>query len=147
MAISDVAALRRICELKNWSITNLEANKLLYFAQMISLGESNGARPLLSGTFEAWDYGPVLPEAYHKAKLFGNKPIKDFIFSGHGPIPTWEPTFERTLQEVGNLSGPQLVAESHWEKGAWAKYYRQGARGIEIPNAAILSEYQRRTAA
>ena len=144
MAITAVAALRRLCEIKRWGITNLEANKLLYFAQMISLGKSSGKDPLVSEHFEAWDYGPVLPSAYRKARMFGDKPIRPFIFSARGPIPRWENVFEKTLDEMGDLTSYQLVAESHWEKGAWAKHYRPGAKGIEIPNGDILREYRLR---
>jgi uncharacterized phage-associated protein len=147
MAITAAAALRRICELKKWSITNLEAQKLLYFAQMIALGHSNGKEPLVSEHFEAWDYGPVLPSAYHKAKIFGDKPINPFIFSSRGPIARWENVFSQTLEEVGGLTSSQLVAESHWKNGAWYKNYRPGAKGIEIPNDDILREYKRRVAA
>jgi uncharacterized phage-associated protein len=145
MAISATKALRRICELKDWSITNLQANKLLYFAHMIALGEKK--EPLVSSHFEAWALGPVLPDAYHKAKMFGDKPIKSFIFSGRGELQGWEDIFERTLEEVGELTGSRLVAESHWSKGAWAAHYRPGAKGIEIPNDDIAAEYQLRTAA
>ena len=146
MAITAVAALRRLCELKQWSITNLEANKLLYFAQMIALGQSEGKSPLIVGHFEAWDLGPVLPDAYHKAKIFGNKPIKPFLFSARGPIPEWEGVFQETLNQFGDLTSTSLVAESHWRNGAWAKHYRAGSKGVEIPNADILREYQARTA-
>lgn len=147
MAITAAAALRRLCELKQWSITNLEAQKLLYFAQMIALGHSNGRRPLLVDHFEAWDLGPVLPAAYHKAKIFGNKPIKPYLFHARGPIAPWEKVFKDTMHEVGGLTSSQLVAESHWDEGAWARYYRPGGRGIEIPNEAILEEYRLRIAA
>jgi uncharacterized phage-associated protein len=143
MAIPATKAMRRLCELKDWSISNLEAQKLLYFAQMIALGEKG--EPLVAGAFEAWDLGPVLPEAYRKAKMFGAKPIKPFIFKTRGPIPEWEGVFMRTLNAFGNLTGGQLVAESHWAKGAWARHYRPGAKGVEIPNGDIAREYRART--
>lgn len=144
MAMKATKALRRLCELKQWTLTNLEAQKLLFFAQMIALGRSNGEKPLVDGHFQAWDLGPVLPPAYHEAKMFGNRPIKRFIFSGSGPIPKWDPVLEETLKEFGNMTGSQLVAESHWARGAWVKHYRPGARGIDIPNADILAEYRAR---
>lgn len=144
MAISATKAMRRLCELKGWGISNLEAQKLLYFAQMISLGEKG--EPLVPGTFEAWDLGPVLPEAYHKAKMFGAKPIKPFIFKSRGPIPEWDDILQRTLDIFGGMTGGQLVAESHWEGGAWASHYRPGAKGVEIPNGDIAKEYQARVA-
>lgn len=144
MAMSATKALRRLCELKQWTLSNLEAQKLLYFAHMIALGKSDGARPLVEGRFQAWDLGPVLPGAYHEAKMFGAKPIKRFIFTGSGPVPKWDPVFEETLENFGDLTSSQLVAESHWEGGAWIKYFRPGGRGIDIPNSAILDEYRAR---
>lgn len=142
MAISPVKAMRRLCELKGWTLSNLQAQKLLYFAQMIALGEHG--RPLVEGTFEAWDLGPVHPEAYHKAKMFGAKPIKPFIFNTRGEIPEWELVFKKTLDNFGGLTGSQLVAESHWERGAWFAHYYPGARGVEIPNGDIENEYRTR---
>ena len=143
MAISANKAVRRLCELNDWTLTNLEANKLLYFAQMIALGERG--EPLVAGNFEAWDFGPVLPSVYHDAKLFGNRPIKPFMFRGHGEIDGWEDVFERVMEEFGGLTSGRLVAESHWRKGAWAKHYRPGARDIQIPNDDIAAEYRQRT--
>jgi uncharacterized phage-associated protein len=144
MSISSTAALRRLCELRDWSVTNLEANKLLYFTQMIALGETG--RPLVKEKFQAWNLGPVLPEVYRTAKAFGDKPIKQFLFWKEGPLPErCEHILAKTLEEFGELTSAQLVAESHWRKGAWAKHYREGARGIEIPNDDILAEYRART--
>lgn len=143
MAISAKKAMRRLCELKGWSISNLEANKLLYFAQMVALGERK--QPLVNGSFEAWDLGPVHPDAYHKAKVFGAKPIRPYIFKSRGIIPEWEGVFARTLDSFGKLTSGQLVAESHWEDGAWARHYRPGAKGVEIPNGDIATEYRSRT--
>jgi len=45
------------------SLTNLALQKLLYFAHAMFLIEQG--RPLLSGYFEAWEYGPVHPAAYN----------------------------------------------------------------------------------
>lgn len=138
-------ALRRLCELKNWTITNLQAQKLLYFTHMIALGKSNGANPLVNENFEAWDYGPVLPSVYQEVKAFGDKPIKPYLWSHKTPVVTpFDDVFHETLSEIGGLSSSRLVAESHWPEGAWAEYYRAGSRGREIPNDAILAEYHKR---
>ena len=144
LSISSTSALRRLCELQDWSITNLEANKLLYFAQMIALGETG--EPLVKEKFQAWNLGPVLPDVYHTAKAFGDKRIRPFLFSKSGRLPErCETVIKKTLDEFGDMTSAQLVAESHWRKGAWAKHYREGARGIEIPNDDILAEYRART--
>lgn len=145
MALTAVKALRRLCELKQWTLTNLEAQKLLYFGQMIALGKSDGTRPMVQGHFQAWDLGPVLPDAYHKAKIFGDRPIKPFIFTGRGPVPAWDPLLQETLEQFGDLTSSELVAESHWLEGAWVKSYRPGTKGIDIPNANIVAEYRARS--
>lgn len=144
MAITSAMAMRRLCELSGWSLTNLEAQKLLYFAHMIALGKSNGQKPLTNEHFEAWDLGPVLPSAYRRAKAFGNKPIAKLLFDGHGPVPEFDDCLKEAYETFGHLTAAQLVAETHWNLGAWSEYYHPGSRGIEIPNDAILEEYRRR---
>ncbi|MDO8492735.1 MAG: DUF4065 domain-containing protein [bacterium] len=54
-------------------ITNLKLQKVLYFAQAYYL--SKVGRPLFSDNIEAWAYGPVVPEVYHKFKSKGSNPI------------------------------------------------------------------------
>jgi uncharacterized phage-associated protein len=55
-------------------ITNLALQKLLYFAHGLRLVERK--RPLVSGFFEAWQFGPVHPVAYHAFKAAGAEPIR-----------------------------------------------------------------------
>ena len=147
MAISSTAALRRLCELRDWSVSNLEANKLLYFAHMVSLGESNGTNPMVNERFQAWDFGPVLPSVYHAVKMFGAKPIKPFALAENWPSRRdYDDALNQVINEFAHFSGPKLIAESHWPKGAWVQYYRPGAAGVDIPNDAITAEYRARTA-
>lgn len=143
MPISAQAAAKRLGELRGWKLSNLEIQKLLYIAHMISLGRSEGARPLINEPFEAWDYGPVVPSLYHSLKMFGAKPVWDVFY--------WTPDIEGTpeaeiIDEVANkLSGKgpaALVAMTHRNGGAWANHYRPGAKGITIPNDDILGEYR-----
>ncbi len=54
-------------------ITNLKLQKVLYFAQAYYL--SKIGKPLFSNNIEAWDYGPVVPDIYHKFKSKGSNPI------------------------------------------------------------------------
>ncbi|MFH1170260.1 MAG: type II toxin-antitoxin system antitoxin SocA domain-containing protein [Candidatus Vogelbacteria bacterium] len=54
-------------------ITNLKLQKVLYFAQAYYL--SKIGKPLFSDNIEAWEYGPVIPEVYHKFKTKGSNPI------------------------------------------------------------------------
>ncbi len=61
------------CKKNGYSISNLKLQKLLYFVQaqfLVTLGQ-----PAFSETIEAWDFGPVVPAAYHYFKIWGNAEI------------------------------------------------------------------------
>lgn len=145
MTIGSLIAAKKVCELRNWQATNLEVHKTLYIAHMVSLGRSNGEEALVSENFQAWDYGPVLPNVYNKTKIFGNSPIKD-IFHLYPSITTGKEceVIEKTVKMLFGKTAAELVAITHWEKGAWADYYVPGAKGVVIPNSRILEEYNAR---
>lgn len=56
-----------------FSISQLSLQKILYFVHGKYLTETG--KPLLSGSFEAWRYGPVHPTIYSAFKSFGSNPI------------------------------------------------------------------------
>lgn len=145
MTVHSLTAAKKVCELRDWSVTNLEINKILYVAHMVSLGRSGGSVPLVSENFQAWDYGPVLPNVYCKAKIFGNSPVQN-IFQLYPDLANGDDArvLEETVNMLKNKSAGQLVAITHWEKGAWASHYVPGAKGVVIPNQDIFDEYRNR---
>ncbi len=64
---------------KNYGISNLKLQKVLYFVQAYFLTNKKNATPCFHEKIEAWDFGPVVPEAYHEYKQYGS-----------GDIPTIE---------------------------------------------------------
>lgn len=145
MTVSALSAARTICEIRDWSVSNLELQKILYLAHMVRLGESNGT-PLIYENFEAWDYGPVVPDLYRRAKPFGSGPVRN-VFHWIPAVAQSTPDY-KVLQEAAEgtraLSPGRLVAITHWKEGAWAHTYIAGARGIVIQNTDILREYRER---
>mgnify|MGYP001005556689 CR=1 FL=1 len=73
MTISSLSAARLACEIRNWELTNLELQKILYIAHVAHLGSLD--RPLIEEPFEAWDFGPVIANLYHYIKGFGSNKI------------------------------------------------------------------------
>lgn len=55
-------------------ITNLKAQKLLYYAQGIVLAKTK--KPLFDDDFVAWQHGPVIPSLYQQLKTFGSSQIQ-----------------------------------------------------------------------
>ena len=108
----------------------------------------NDGRQLFDGKFQAWDFGPVEPTIYHRAKIFGPEPIQD-VFSGALGFREDDPR-RKFLDEICDAffeySAGDLVDITHWHEGAWAKNYVPHARNITIPNEDIIDEYRRRNA-
>ncbi|MGL6168774.1 MAG: Panacea domain-containing protein [Fusobacteriaceae bacterium] len=57
----------------SYGVSNLKLQKLLYFVQAKFLLETD--KPCFEEKIEAWDYGPVVPEAYHEFKEYGGMNI------------------------------------------------------------------------
>jgi uncharacterized phage-associated protein len=145
MAVHSLIAAKKVCQVRDWAVTNLEINKILYLGHMAMLGRSDGRSLLVIENFQAWDYGPVLPSVYHRTKAFGDDYVQDVFHAFPDIHGTPESDIiEEAVGALSNMRPGQLIANTHWKGGAWAKFYRAGARGIIIPNDAILEEYRDR---
>lgn len=140
MSIHVLSATKYIAEYSGWSMSHLRIQKMIYLAHMFHLGGNDGA-PLVDGNFEAWDYGPVHPVLYHKAKVFGADDVKN-IFRSYSELEEGSEKYhlEVMCSSLKEFTGAQLVAITHREDGAWAKNYVPGARGIVISNEDIIEE-------
>lgn len=139
--MSVLIAARTLGEESGWRLSPLEYQKILYVAQMIHLGQTK--RPLFTDSFEAWDFGPVVPSLYRQLKGFGNGFVTSvaaastFVF-GTSEAFAIDDAYTMTL----HMSAGQLVSYTHRPGGAWEKFYEAGARGAVIPTSAILEEWR-----
>ena len=151
---------RSICNLildeadrANRSITNLALQKLLYFAHGLRLVEAKN--PLVTGFFEAWQFGPVHPLAYHAFKSAAADPIKfrssieDPFTRAALPLPqcTDDEVKSRVSRIVAMYAGMtpgRLVEVSHAKDAPW-QYIVDKARtetilGLRISNDVIFRD-------
>lgn len=138
------AAARTIVDQWGGPITNLSLQKLLYLSHMVHSGRGRGL--LASNPFQAWDYGPVEPQLYHKLKAYGADPIPVSVLPSE-PYPENAPEWASISEVVTALKGAsprRLVSITHAKKGAWAKSYQPGVLGVEIPEHAIIEEFNAR---
>jgi len=114
---------------------------------MVYMGRNDGDR-LVDAEFEAWDYGPVEPTVYRKVRMFGSSRIKDVFYNARTFREDDKRRFvmDDVCRKLLPLRPGELVAITHWGKGAWARHYEPGVRGIKIPDADIIAEYRRRAA-
>ncbi|WP_181993425.1 Panacea domain-containing protein [Bifidobacterium longum] len=102
-------------------MTNLKLNKLVYFAQAVSLKQYGV--PLFSDEIQAWSYGPVEPEVYHAFQKYG----KDVVRHSEGSCETSAQlgkVARKVMETYGELTAFDLVHISHREHGAWKSVYR-----------------------
>lgn len=142
MTISVLSAAKRIGKKSDWTLSNLELQKIIYISHMFHMGENDGA-PLVSGQFEAWDYGPVHPDLYRVAKVFGSDPVQNIFHTlpdvGEG---TEQDMLDKSFAALGKAGPGKLVGATHRKDGAWDRNYLPGIRHCIIPNADILAEYE-----
>lgn len=143
MTVPVLSAAKRLASRSGWTLSNLELQKILYLAHMFYLGRHDG-EPLVPGYFEAWDYGPVHPDLYHRVKVFGADPVQN-VFHENADL---EPGPERDIldeayDKLGSVGPGGLVNATHRRGGAWDVNYTPGVRHCLIPNRDILREYRR----
>jgi uncharacterized phage-associated protein len=136
-------------------ITNLALQKLLYFAHALFLIERK--RPLVSGYFEAWEFGPVHPAVYQSFKDARDKPItfraekRNLVTSATEEIiapaePIVKQHISRIMAQYGSLTPGQLVEISHAKGAPWDfvvdKPRTRLALGLRIGNDVIETRFK-----
>ena len=81
----------------DYGISNLKLQKVLYFILAYFLVNKNNHSPCFNERIEAWDFGPVVPIAYHEYKQFGS-----------GDIPTVRTYLRYDENDIWNLERVQF---------------------------------------
>lgn len=138
--------------LEGKKLTHLKLQKLMYYAvgyYLAAYGE-----PLVDARFEAWDYGPVLPELYQEFREFRNRPITQLANdldwdTGEMvpvPIPSGDKRVDHVVDYVWRTYSPysalQLSDMTHNPGTPWEKTRKDnpGIRGVDIPDE-LLKDY------
>ena len=141
------------------TLTPLKLQKLVYFAHGWCLALTGNS--LISDRVQAWQYGPVIPSIYHGFKDVGNGAIhnlsSDLVsvsglrFKGHATLDDFPDSQERqnakgivakVLDVYGGYTAARLSNATHQNGTPWQQVYREGERGITIPNDLIRTYFQ-----
>ena len=138
------------------SISNLKLQKLLYFVQGFFLALDD--KPCFSNRIEAWDFGPVVPDAYHEFKIFGSNsipPIKTYFKFNNNFWDSETIEFDESIIEDSdkykistvlnlfkNYSTTQLVNITH-NQNPWKDVYNT-SRNTLITNESIREYFKKR---
>lgn len=128
-------------------VSNLSLQKIVYFCHVWSLIELR--RPLIKHSFEAWEYGPVLPYLYREFKNFDSAPITSRAksidpVSGSSRIVNYDfdsetrVLLEKVVSFYSQLRPSDLVRLSHAEGGPWDETWNH--KGVVNPGMKIKED-------
>lgn len=126
---------------EGYGVSNLKLQKLLYFIQVYFLMNSANQEPCFSEKIEAWDFGPVVPVAYHEYKQYGSTdipPVESYIeyerdnpwnvsrieYDGECILGKDKELINTVIKELSNYSATDLVTISH-NQDPWKDAYVQ----------------------
>ncbi len=134
-------------------LTHMQIQKLVYLAHGWSLAALS--TPLVQEQFQAWEYGPVIPNLYMALRKYGQNPVTSLLKWGDDtPFD-----FDDGVKAIENLSEPeaaivdsvweiygkypafQLSALTHEPGTPWAHAFERG-RNRPIPNDVIRAHFQ-----
>ena len=156
MTISCLQGAKTLVQISEEKLTHIQIQKILYLAQMLFIGENGFKSSLIRNKFLAWKYGPVAREVYdHLNGRYGKNPVPREAFDDIVGIMNEEtkeaekPEYEthvkclkKAYDTWGNIEPFDLVAITHWQKGAWRNTVR--VKKIEIDNELIKEEFDAR---
>ena len=105
--------------------------KRLYFSQMFSLYFFK--KSLFYEDFEAWEYGPVIPELYQTKKYTPELLNQEYI-----PQRFEEIIIETVFNILLTTSSVILSDISHEKNSAWQRLYQDHKLHIKIPKKDII---------
>lgn len=142
-ALAVANAFIRLAERAGGSISNMKLQKLVYFAQGFHAAFYNGL-PLFEDDIEAWKYGPVIPELYHKFKIYFAGAIPpDHPYRDDGQLtPNEAAVVEWVYQNLGQHSAIKLSNFSHAVGSPWDQVFNGETTNREI-NVDIMQPYFR----
>lgn len=131
-------------------LTPMQIQKLVYLAHGWHLAITG--EPLIEGTFEAWEWGPVNRPLYEALRQFGADPVDRLIQWGEDS-PTFDNSdigppakeilidregeiVDRTWKVYGKYEAFQLSALTHTHGTPWERIYEK-RRNREVSNNAI----------
>jgi uncharacterized phage-associated protein len=148
----------RNVKLANWFIergikedkrlTQMQIQKLIYFAHALKL--TSKGESFVNGSFQAWEYGPVLEDLYGFTQSWGEKPLHQLLAAPNSkgelifPITKNKSDLEimeSTWNVFSGLTRIELSNLSHVRGGPWDKAYLN-AFNKEMSDESIKQYYQ-----
>lgn len=143
---------------KNYGITNLKLQKILYFVQAYFLTYTSNHKPCFEEEIQAWAFGPVVPVAYNEYRQYGSSNIPTvktyFLIDNNdfwnSKIVDYEDKIlkedkkpiDNLVDKFSRYSATALVTITH-NQTPWKKAYERGKNSV-ITQEAIRGYFDDR---
>lgn len=141
---------------KNYDISNLKLQKLLYFIQVYFLIETK--KPCFNEIIEAWDFGPVIPVAYNEYKGYAGTHIphiKQYIeydknniwnnkrvdYNNNIILSDDKYLINAVVDKLANYTATDLVNITHHQK-PWVSVYKANKHN-KITNQSLYEYFSK----
>lgn len=118
------------CTEDNSPISNLQLQKILYFLQIEFL--RNKGEQLFVDDFEAWQFGPVVPDVYYKFCGFGAMKIRMLYDSNTFFDDATKLIIDNVIEKKRILNPWELVEDTHKKGNAWDMIFCDGQGNHQI---------------
>lgn len=122
-----------------YSLSNLKLQKLLYYCQGGHY-KWDGEQLIEDAQFEAWRYGPVIPEVYRQFSKYGQNDIPNDI-GDYSLAQNEAETIQSIWEQLKSQHAYSLVNSTH-EEDPWKDNYKE-AWNNEIDNEDIRRYFVR----
>lgn len=120
-------------------ISNLQLQKILYFCQR-EYHRATG-NPLFDDDFQAWQYGPVIPDIYKMFSLFGGMKITRRVAGGVRIAPEDVAIISAVVKDKREKYPWDLVEITHTPGSPWDKTYRNGDGNGDVISKSLIFSY------
>lgn len=136
--------LIRLAKVQDRSLTPLQLLKMTYIAHGWMLGLLQ--RPLISNQIQAWKYGPVIPDLYHRLKGYGGGNVTSELGGLSFGVSDLDATEKHLVAQVydiyGKMTGVQLSQLTHQPGTPWHTAWETGGQNAIISNDLIAEHYR-----
>lgn len=142
-ALAVANAFIQLAEQEGASISNMKLQKLVYFAQGFYAAFNNG-QALFEEEIEAWKYGPVIPDLYHKFKIYlagaipPTHPYRDTtpLNANERAVVEW------VYKNLGQHSAIKLSDFSHTQGSPWDVVFNGGVADRQITVGGMMRYFE-----
>ena len=135
-ALDIAKAIVDMCTSDGRPVSNLQLQNILYYLQVNAL---HHGRPMFSDDFEAWQFGPVVPDVYYYYCGFGAEPVR-MHYSTEIDART-EPEIVTAVNLVRNAPFWDVSGNIQQSGKAWAAIYAGGfGSHYVIPRKLLASD-------